>query len=1177
MTRFLALLRNRWLILLVGGVLASTALWLLGPLLTVGGTRPLATAMPFLLPVAPLAVLVAFALSRLRAATSARALATALERQAGAGPGAQPQAELNELDLRLRDAVGRLKQTAGGRPSRYLYQIPWYIIIGPPGAGKTTLLKNAGLKFPADIAQEIRGVGGTRNCDWWFSDDAVLLDTAGRYTTQDSQEAADSAAWLGFLDLLKTHRRHQPVNGVLVAISLGDLLRFTEQERHSHGLAIRSRIQELENRLGLRLPVYVLITKCDLLAGFSEYFDDLGRDERAQIWGHTFAFDDGRQPQSPLDTFPVAFDALTARLGERVIDRIHGETDIARRGAILGFPQQFGGLGGVLGEFLDVAFRASRYERRPLLRGVYFTSATQVGNPIDRLMGSIAATFGLRAAPPDFTGRGRAYFLTRLLHDVVFAEAGMAGHDVGVVRRQRALRLAAIAASVLLALGASGLFGLSFHANRRMLAEVEGAAEAYRQTATTTDAASAPWPRLAALLDQARTLPWGVDHVDDSVPLIQTFGLDQSRRLLQPVADVYHRALIHDLQPRLMDRLDHQLRGNLGNEDILFAGLPVYLMLGGDAALEPGPFTHWFNDVDFGHDWVAPDQAALRQSLAGHVTALAAGELADLPGDKNLALAARDALKRVLPADRVLALVVNSPAAARLSAWTLAEKAGIASGQVFLRRSGKTLNDGIAGIYTRDGFHRVVLPQLHPTSVKVLREQAQTGNAAARTADDDLERQAAALDRQVLDLYYAKYEQVWDSLLGDVTIARIGSADRAAEILRILGGSTSPLRQFILAVVAETQLTQPPADMAAPAVKATGAAALPATDQDQRLGQSLHQGAAAEPGQVRTARPGQAVEDHFSGLRQMTENRPSQLDAVVDDLARLYGQSTRLSDVGSGGAAALGGDGNVAVALANKARLMPQPFASLLGSVAERTKMLTADEVQKQLNGLWQANVLPYCRQVTADRYPFVRGSSLDVPMDDFTRLFSPTGLMAQFFTTNLVRYADVSRHPWRWQKLDGAELGLGGNTLAMFEQAKAIGDAFFANGSTPQFSFEVVPTVLDSGVSQAVLDINGQRLTYSNGPQIPQRLQWPGAGTGSLTVLSLSPPLAGQVSEIAKDGPWGLFRLLEDSHATLAGERFTAALAAGPRTASFEFRTGSVSRPFDLDTLRRFRCPERL
>ena len=86
------------------------------------------------------------------------------------------------------------------------------VVTGPPGSGKTTALLNSGLRFPlADKlgSDSVQGVGGTRNCDWWFTDDAVLLDTAGRYTTQDSYETVDRAAWKGFLELLRRHRRRR--------------------------------------------------------------------------------------------------------------------------------------------------------------------------------------------------------------------------------------------------------------------------------------------------------------------------------------------------------------------------------------------------------------------------------------------------------------------------------------------------------------------------------------------------------------------------------------------------------------------------------------------------------------------------------------------------------------------------------------------------------------------------------------------------------------------------------------------------------------------------------------------------------------------------------------------------------------------------------------------------------
>lgn len=104
--------------------------------------------------------------------------------------------------------------------AQYLYQLPWYIIVGAPGAGKTTALINSGLEFPLGESigrTALRGVGGTRHCDWWFTQEAVLLDTAGRYTLQESQRARDASEWQTFINLLKRYRTRQPINGVIMA------------------------------------------------------------------------------------------------------------------------------------------------------------------------------------------------------------------------------------------------------------------------------------------------------------------------------------------------------------------------------------------------------------------------------------------------------------------------------------------------------------------------------------------------------------------------------------------------------------------------------------------------------------------------------------------------------------------------------------------------------------------------------------------------------------------------------------------------------------------------------------------------------------------------------------------------------------------------------------------------
>ena len=366
--------KKRAVLVFLGLLLLSLFIWFAGPYFAFADYKPLEPviarliAILLLLAIWGLVALVKWLRVRLAGVKLAQAV---VENAAPAA--AATSRESVQLRERFEEAVETLKKTQ--RDGRSLYDLPWYVIIGPPGSGKTTVLVNSGLKFPLEQRfgkEALRGVGGTRNCDWWFTDEAVLLDTAGRYTTQDSDASADSAGWAEFLNLLTKYRKRRPLNGVIVTLSAADLMTQTAAEREANVSAVRRRLDELNRNLKVRLPIYVLVTKSDLVAGFGEYFDDLDAAGRAQVWGMTFA-PERSLAGSAAEDFPREFDALIERLNQRVFGRLEEERDVRRRTAAFAFPQQVAGLRNLIGAFVAEVFSATRFDGRLLFEKLSFS------------------------------------------------------------------------------------------------------------------------------------------------------------------------------------------------------------------------------------------------------------------------------------------------------------------------------------------------------------------------------------------------------------------------------------------------------------------------------------------------------------------------------------------------------------------------------------------------------------------------------------------------------------------------------------------------------------------------------------------------------------------------------------------------------------------------------------
>ena len=805
MRAVLRFLGSRWFLSLIGVALLGVLVWLFGPFL------------PYLEDWIPRAAVIAvmvliwvglnFWLDRRRRRNENALVKGVTAAQVDPAVAASAE-EVAAMGEKLGTALALLKKASGSRG--YLYEQPWYAIIGPPGAGKTTALLNADLAFPlaAEMGQSaVAGVGGTRMCDWWFTESAVLIDTAGRYTTQDSDATVDKAGWQAFLGLLRRTRARQPLNGVLVAIALSDIASATPAERLAHARAIRRRVKELYDQLGIRVPVYALFTKADLIAGFTDFFEDLDRERRGQVWGMTFPLNKSDTGTAAL--FGPEFKLLVERLNQRLLDRLQAERSPDRRTLIAGFPAQVASLASPLAEFLTEAFGGSRLDPAPFLRGVYLTSGTQEGTPVDRLTGAMARSFGIDAqrAPSLRPEQGRSYFLSRLLKDIIFGEAMLVARNPATVRRNVMVRAGAAALALLVALGGAAALVQTRQANEAALAQSDAALAAYTRTAQSLaldPVADAQLPRIVPLLDQARALPFGVDSPS---PSMQWFpGLSQTGKLGAGAREVYRHALQHVLLPRLIVRLEGQMRSHFEQPAYLYEATRVYLMLGSSGPLDRDLIKEWMG-LDWQSAWPGPAAKGLRDSLERHLTALLDEPLEKVPLDGALVEDARRTFSRVSLAERVYGTVRGSQQARALPPWRPADAAGASGVRVFIRRSGAPLTEGVPGFYTIDGFHKVLLPNLPAATTQVASESWVLGRAAQV---DPASPQVLTLQRDVIALYTADYAKQWDALLADIDIAPMRSLQQAVQDLYILASPQSPMRDLLAGIARQLSLTQPP-------------------------------------------------------------------------------------------------------------------------------------------------------------------------------------------------------------------------------------------------------------------------------------------------------------------------------------------------------------------------------
>jgi type VI secretion system protein ImpL len=479
-----------------------------------------------------------------------------------------------ELRTSFRRALRLLKTYVTGRD--YRYRAPWYLLAGESKSGKTSLLESNGLK---ESVKELVDRSG-RRLNWYFFDDGVVMDVAGDFVLR-KDGTANHRGWNTIMRLLQKHRPQRPLDGFVLTIPSTDLM--CEGELHyqrrfeleQKATSLYKKLWQAQRILGMRLPIYILVTKCDEITGFSSFCKQLPEKLHAQMfgWSNPSMIETAYRPE----LVDQVFESIHKHLSWLQFEIYAERDDIEDADDLFLLPPAMQSMRDALSVYLDCLFKQSAYHESYIFRGVYFCGEPGISTdgPLQlEKMNELPVTIdALPTAKPAAIAR-KPVFLADLFKEKIFSESSLAQPIRRIALSRNRMALTAQILTVLIVfVGGGGLaltYGSLSHQEDelyRFLLEEENdlkKIEAYyadNKRSATNPATGEEWlARKDAVLESGETkLLKGMANMHDNrfaspfIPTSWFSGIND--RLEHSVAAAFKYVIFESL------RLDMQRRG----------------------------------------------------------------------------------------------------------------------------------------------------------------------------------------------------------------------------------------------------------------------------------------------------------------------------------------------------------------------------------------------------------------------------------------------------------------------------------------------------------------------------------------------------------------------------------------------------------------------------------------
>ncbi|PWC19292.1 type VI secretion system membrane subunit TssM [Brenneria roseae subsp. roseae] len=1144
-------LKPSWLLLgMVLWVVVLVLAWWLGPRLTLGDARPLqgiGGRVVFTL----IWLWLAFAYSAWRVWRRVRQLrAERHEQQIVEQDPLQVYVDSQQtfLDRWLETFQNQLGKKA-------LYAMPWYLAIGLAGSGKSSLIHraNPANKLNPRLDAELRDAAAGQQVSSWVGESAVVWDPSGQLLAQPELEGdalghRHARLWQHLLQWLSENRRRQPLNGLVLTLDISWLAQAGVAERKAYAQVMRARLQEISVNINTRLPLYIALTRLDMLSGFDKVYRQLNREARQAVLGVTFTpqASHGKGWLEELDCF---WDEWITHLNDNLPDMLMSQSDRNVRNTLFAFVRQLAGLKDYVAEVLTEMLTTGE-EQAFLVRGVYASSVYQQGVPFDAFAQSASRRYQL-PEPINTAMRGESttFFVQRLFPDVIFPEASLAGENrLHSLYRRRRLSIG-IGCMLVAGLVMIGSWHHFYRVNEEAGRNVLTKAQAFIGTNELEGQPGYGYQQLPRLnLIRDATLSFGNYH--ERTPLLADLGLYQGDKIGPYVEGTYLQMLNQRFLPAVMQGLLEDLHQAPANSEQKLTILRVMRMLD-DASGRNNALVEQFMTQRWQRAF--PGQGRVQEQLMQHLdyaldhtdwhhareqkdaTAISTFE----PFKEPIALAQRE-LSKLPMYQRVYQSLVMKATQVLPPDLAIHDEVGPTFDPVFSLRNDKA--GSIPRLLTYPGFSDYYLKQdkalleLTALDAWVLgqRERAQFSEADRRE-----------ILRQVNDRYITDYINQWQKVLANIDVQALESPEQALDILTDITGNDQPFQRVLTTVSDNTRIRK-------------------LADDDNDTAQNIN---------TRIGRPFMTVNAALSGRG---EQGPlvQEVNQKLTDLYHYLDQIVNATDPGQAALKALQvRQGNKfadpVFALQQYARNLPAPLDRWVGQLASESASLVTGLAMSSLNQAWLDKVVTPFNEKLADRYPFDPSSDKDVPLSEMELFFMVGGTLDSFYQSNLKAMLE-----------DGGASSIPADLVKQLERAERIRQTLFNAQGSLEVHFVLEPLELTANKRRSVLNLDGQLLEYSHGRRQKTPLVWPNSmRDGAESKLTLVPDdRERSPRSLSYSGPWAMFRLLNSDQLTQVNENtFDVRFSLEQGAMTYRVYTDASHNPFAGGLFSQFRLSDSL